>query len=345
MKRFVFALGALVLGALFATNAYAQHGTIIGSVVDQDGQPVEGAVVKIAPVQGYVPPVSAKTKKNGEFGMITTQYSGPWQITVEKPGYMSSTDAQPIMAPIGGTPTRIPPIKLWKEGAAGAPPKPMTKEEAAKAEEERKAMAALQVEFQAAVALLDEAKAAQQANDAALAAQKLDEAEAAYKELLAKRSDLPQIHFNLAVVYTFKKAWDQAGDEYAKAAELKPDWVDAYAGASAAYQNARQPDKAKELLAKGMAAAPDNARLQSLLGTLAFNAGNYAEAETALKRALELDPSGPEPLYYLGTIAISLNKTNEAVQYLEKYVAANPASKENLETAKALIAALKPAKK
>jgi cytochrome c-type biogenesis protein CcmH/NrfG len=344
MKRLILALGFLALGVLLGPKAQAQYGSVDGQVVDQDGQPVEGATVKFTLMEGFTLSHEAKTKKSGEFALLTTRSSGPWQISVKKEGFTDLTLPEPVRIPLGGSPTRLPPIKIWKVGAAGAPAKPMTKEEEAKAEEERKAIAALQIQFKAAGAILDEADAAAKAGDAALAAQKLDEAEAAYKELLVTRPEFAQIHYNLAVVQSRKKDWEGAAASYAKAAELKPDWADAYAGASACYQNAKQMAKAEEMLTKAVAAAPENGRLQHMYGVVLFNQSKYAEAEAALKKAQALDATNPEPLYYLATIAVSLGKTNECIALLEKYIAANPTNQENLTTAKGLLDALKPKK-
>lgn len=344
MKRLTLALGFLALGVLLAPSAQAQYGSVDGQIVDQDGQPVEGATVKFKLLEGFTLSHEAKTKKNGEFALLTTRSSGPWEISVKKEGFKDLTLPEPIKIPLGGSPTRLPPIKIWKAGAAGAPAAPMTKEEAAKAEEERKVIAALQLQFQLAGTILDEADAAGKAGDAALAAQKLDEAEAAYKELIATRPEFAQIHYNLAVVQSRKKDWESAAASYAKAAELQPDWSDAYAGASAAYQNAKHTEKAEEILSRAVAATPNDGKLQHMYGVILFNQGKYAEAEVVLKKARELDPTNPEPLYFLGTIAVSLGRTNECIALLEQYIAANPTNQETLATAKDLLGALKPKK-
>ena len=52
-------------------------------------------------------------------------------------------------------------------------------------------------------------------------------------------------------------------------------------------------------------------------------------------------PENPEVLYHLGVTAVGLNKGDDAVKYLEKYVSMNPTNKENLESAKVLIPAIK----
>ena len=43
----------------------------------------------------------------------------------------------------------------------------------------------------------------------------------------------------------------------------------------------------------------------------------------------------------IGVTAIGLNKNDEAVTHLEKYLAMNPTNKENVESAKTLIPAIK----
>jgi cytochrome c-type biogenesis protein CcmH/NrfG len=76
----------------------------------------------------------------------------------------------------------------------------------------------------------------------------------------------------------------------------------------------------------------------------AMNSGKSAEAEAAFQKATALDPANPEPIFQLATIAVGANKVPVAVGLLEKYLAMTGQSPAHVETAKALLGALKKTK-
>jgi Flp pilus assembly protein TadD len=107
----------------------------------------------------------------------------------------------------------------------------------------------------------------------------------------------------------------------------------------------REQDGRLSEAAEGLLAAapnfPQDAKFQYALGITSINAGKTAEGEAAFKKAAELDPANPEPLFHLATIAVGNNRVPEAVSLLEKYLAMTGQVPANVETAKALLGALK----
>jgi tetratricopeptide (TPR) repeat protein len=342
MKRSVLISSGTLAFAFIAGGALAQMGTANGKVVDGDGQPVPKARVRFEVGGNFTLALEGKTDKNGKFIIITSQTDGPWAITVSKEGYMDYYSKDFILVPLRQI-TEIPTITLWKEGDERAPIR-ATEDEAAKLEAARKAFEALKIQVEQAVSLVDAGQAAQRSGDDVLARQKYDEAIAAYNALIETHPDIPELHFNLGIVYKYKQEWNLAAASFLKAAELKPQMIEAYSAASGAYMNIGQADKALEILTKGTEAHPDNPKLLFLLAVVSYNAAEYDKAGPLFAKVKETDPSNPEPHYYLGMIAVTQNKTAECVSHLEKYISMNPSNAQNLQAAKDVLGALKPKK-
>jgi tetratricopeptide (TPR) repeat protein len=310
MKRLLVA-GALVAGVcLSGGTASAQTGTARGKVVDEKGQALEGAVVSLEYQGPMTRKFETKTNKKGDFTQVGMQ-PGVYRVTANKDGYAGSFVETRISL---GEPTYLPEIKLVPKAVA----------QAAAAD---KGMDELRGGFEKANALMNEGK--------------LDEAEAEYRALITKNPTVPQLHHNLAIVLAKKK--DVAGAEaaYLKAVEVKPDYVDGYAGLSTLYLSNNQGDKAVELLNKALATRPDDPKLQFQLGLAQFTAGQYEPAAATFTKVSAADAANAEPHYYLGTIALTSGKKAECVEHLEKYLAMKPTNAQNAAVAPGLLQACK----
>jgi cytochrome c-type biogenesis protein CcmH/NrfG len=313
MKR-VLAAGGLLLGVLLSgIPAQAQVGAARGKVVDEPGQPVEGAKVEIDFTGGVTRKTEVTTNKKGEFTRVGLP-PGPYRITVTKEGFASQFADVRISL---GDQTQIPDFKMVAAGKA-AP--------AAQKEGE-----ALQASFEKAV------KAAQ--------AGQFDEAEAAYKEVLAKNPGRPEVVWtNLGIMFIQKKDAAAAEGAFRKAIEIKPDYADAYSNLASVLISSGKGPMAVEALTKAATDFPEDPKVQFAYGWTLFNTGQASEAEVVLKKVATLDPQNAEVQYYLGTIAVGQSKIPDAVTFLEKYLTMNPTNAQNVATAKQLIGALKPKK-
>ncbi len=313
MKR-SFMVGALLLSfALLGGEARAQTGTARGKVVDETGQPIVEAKIEMSFLGGVTRKFETKTNKKGEFTQVGV-YPGMYRITATKDGYQGSYIDYKINL---GDPTYVPDFKLVPAKAAA-----------------QAGAAARQQEIGAAF------KKALELTQAG----KLDEAEAAYKELMAKEPDIPEVHFNLGYVYSQRKDWTTAEAEYKKALELRPNYSDASAALARVYQESGQGDKAMELMARTAAENPEDAKAQFNMGVFHLNSGNSEQAIVAFEKVVAADPTMADAYYHLGTLMVGQNKINEAVSYLEKYLSMKPENAQNVATAQGLLAALKPKK-
>jgi cytochrome c-type biogenesis protein CcmH/NrfG len=312
MKRAFILLSASLALSLPAVTASAQTGAARGKVVDEQGQPIEGAKVELDYKGGVTRKFETKTNKKGEFTQVGLQ-SGLYDITVTKEGYQPGLTGSRISL---GDPTYLKDIQL-KKGGAGA----------ASGAAGDGGAAALQASFKAALELTQ--------------AGKLDEAEAAYKDLLTKVPSIPEIHYNLAYVYSQKKDWTNAEASFKKALELKPDYSDALTSLARMYQESGQQDKAMAIMSQGSASTDPKAQFN--LGVMLMNQNKDEEALAAFKKSVELDPANAEAYFFIGTRSLQLGKLPEAVAALEKYISLNPSNAANLSTAKQMLPALKAA--
>ena len=179
----------------------------------------------------------------------------------------------------------------------------------------------------------------------AIKASQWDAAEASLKEVLAKIPDQPIVHFNLGHVYRQKKDYPAAEAEFKRVTELEPTNPKAFVAMAALYEAQGKGGDAVDFLVKNAATFEQDAVFQVALGATAMNQGKDKEAEEAFTKAAALDPSNVEVQYYLASLALNRNEVDDAIAHLEKYIAEAPAASPNVETAKALLAALQAKKK
>ena len=310
MKRTLIAAMLLSGLALAAPQAQAQTGTARGKVLDAQGQPVADAKVLIEFQGGVTRKFEVKTNKKGEFMQVGMQ-PGPYRITASKEGYQTGFVDQRISL---GDPTQVPDFKL------------NTTAQAAQAAGGAEA-SALRASFQNAVDLQG--------------AGKFDEAEAAYKAILEKSPDVPEVYQNLGQLYLQQKNYPSAETAFLKGLELRPESTDMSTLLARVYQESGQPDKAMALIEKSAGANPQDARAQFNRGIFLLNANKNEEAIGAFEAAVKADPNMAEAYYRLGTLMVGQGKIPESVQYLEKYLSLNPTDAQNVATAQGLLKALK----
>jgi len=311
MKRIGIAMGLLLVLGL-APKALAQAGAARGKVVDEQGQPVAGAAVKIEYQDGLPIVMDTRTNDKGQFTQVGLR-PGNYRFTATLEGYRGGfVDFRVNL----GEPTRIPEIRL-----APVPTAPAEGDGGGGADR-----AKLNALFDAAI---DDAEAG-----------RLDAAQAKLEEALGLRPDFPEAYYNLGYIHIQREEWPEAEAALQKAVELRPDYNDALMALSSVYQKTGRGAEAAALIEKTAAGGGGNAKVFFNLGVVKFNAGDSAGAAEAFARAEVLDPSNPEVQYFLGTIAVGQGQTDEAIQRLKKYLSMSPTNAQNIATAQGLLQAL-----
>lgn len=93
-----------------------------------------------------------------------------------------------------------------------------------------------------------------------------------------------------------------------------------------AYVQTRQPDRARETIARTFAVPADSAAAHVLAAQIMIRLEFDTMAETELRRAIEQDPKVPQAHLLLGQIALFRGRLDEAVSLTEREIALNPAS-------------------
>lgn len=318
MNRALAICLTMALAGLAATDARAQGAMARGQVLDEQGKPIAGVRVELR-FMGKEPKTFVRTTNDkGSFVQVGLP-SGQYEIHYTKEGFKPFASRTTITA--GGV-TEVPTETL--KAAAG---KPAASDPGA---------APPAGEPDVAKEIQDVYARAMEATTAG----RLDESETLFKQILEKAPGLAVAHYNLGYVYTRKKDWPAAEEEFKKAIELQPDRSDTYSALAAVYEATSRRTEALELLSSASPRFEQDAAFQFSAGIAYLNSGDSARSEAALLKARELDPSKVEVHYYLGTLAVGAGKVDQAVVHLKTYLSLSGQNPQNLETAKKLLQAI-----
>jgi tetratricopeptide (TPR) repeat protein len=305
MKRVVSSILVLLGLGLLAPPARAQTGAARGVVLDEQGQPIAGASVRLESLGSIARQYDTETNKKGEFTRVGL-LPGPYRVTVTKEGFAPA--ASEVKVPLGEA-IRIEPFRLG----------PVAKEAESAAEE-------LERQFAEAVRLQN--------------AGELEEAEAIYKALLEKAPDVPEVYVNLGFVYAARKDWPNAEASYLRALELRPGAADAAAALATVYRETGRQQDAVDLVERMASENPGDARAQFNKGIYLVAANENEEAIEAFEAAIAIDPAMAEAYFRLGALMVGQNRIPEAITSLEKYLSLAPADAQNVAPARQLLEAI-----
>jgi tetratricopeptide (TPR) repeat protein len=316
----------LALAVAFIAAPAAAQGSIRGKVVDEQGNPVDGAKVSILNVETSARSLETKTNKKGEYLQVGLS-PGKYKITVTKGDLTATKDTQ-VHLDMGTLD-----FTLTAATAGGAPP--MSKEEAAK---QKAKIDAMNAAFKEGVDLVNQGKDS--------------DAIAKFQEVIAAAPTCAECYSNIGTIQVRQKKFDDAEQSYKKAIELKPDFADPYAGLATVYNAQKKPDqaleaskKAAELSSAGAAGTPGAAGGASASavfnqGVILWNAGKIPEAQTQFEQAVKLDPNLAEAHYWYGMALVNAGKTADAKTQFEEYLKLAPTG-QYAELAKNILASIK----
>jgi tetratricopeptide (TPR) repeat protein len=318
MVRRQYGRRGLVLCMVLATLAFAlpaaAQGLVQGTVIDAQGQPVEGAAISIEQ-EGTNRKFDMKSDRKGTFMQIGLA-SASYKITATKD---KLTASQTVRISQG----RPASAKLVLGAATAASPA------------EAAAVTALRK-------LLDEAVAFSNAG-------KHDEAIAAFTKATEGNPTCFACYYNIGYNYAQKKDYANAETNYKKAIEQKADYADAYAGLASIYNAQRKFDEAAAASAKatefsstlgGGNTASGGADALFNQGVILWNGGKVAEAKKSFESAIQANPNHAEAHYQLGMALVNEGNLAGAATEFETYLKLAPEGP-NAATAKGLVAQLK----
>ncbi|MGE0451034.1 MAG: carboxypeptidase regulatory-like domain-containing protein [Vicinamibacterales bacterium] len=258
-------VGALVASLAVSAPAFAQtNGMIKGTVVDAQGQPVDGAKIVMENVGGTGRKFETRTDKKGEYIQLGLP-SGNYRVTAEKDKLGSEPKGVTVRANSQQTANLVLSVAT-----------------AAAVKEAQAKNAAIAKVFDEGVALTNSGQHA--------------EAIAKFNEAITIFPQCYNCYNNIAVSYAAQKDFAAAETAYKKSIEVNPDDAAAYVGLATLYFNNNIPGKmaeAKPLAAKAAEVDPGSADAHFLAG-MTVVAENPAEAKNHFEAYLRLAPNGPQ---------------------------------------------------
>ena len=305
-------LTALVIAVLLAAGASAQSRgklRITGKVLNDAGQPVEGADVRAAKKGEAQPQVfTAKTNKNGEW-TIAGLASGQWVIEAMKEGVGVREVNETLEESV---PSKTINITIGKAAAAPTPTVDPSAE----------------INAQHAEAV----KLAQ--------AGKIPEARKIYEDLLAKYPTVYQLNAMLANMYAAENNAAKALEQIKLALAKEPTNVDYLLLQAEVMMEAGDKAEAQKILDSiDLAKVKDpRAFINSAINKI--NSGDKAQADQAIELLTKLIaqfPNDPLMLYLRARAFLVATRLPEAKADLEKYVATAPPTAAQMADAKKLL--------
>ena len=305
-------LTALVIAVLLAAGASAQSRgklRITGKVLNDAGQPVEGADVRAAKKGEAQPQVfTAKTNKNGEW-TIAGLASGEWVIEAMKEGVGVREVNETLEESV---PSKTINITIGKAAAAPTPTVDPSAE----------------INAQHAEAV----KLAQ--------AGKIPEARKIYEDLLAKYPTVYQLNAMLANMYAAENNAAKALEQIKLALAKEPTNVDYLLLQAEVMMEAGDKAEAQKILDTIDLAKVKDPRAFTNSAINKINSGDKAQADQAIELLTKLIaqfPNDPLMLYLRARAYLVATKLPEAKADLEKYVATAPPTAAQMADAKKLL--------
>jgi tetratricopeptide (TPR) repeat protein len=302
-----------VLAMTVPVAAQSGGGTVIGIVVNEDGQGVEGATVVVEATERSRR-MELTTNSNGEFRQIGLQ-NGPHRVSAEKDGITAPAQTVNVRQ---GTPARIQLVLGMMSAAEAA------------------ATAAKNEELQA---LFDEGVAANNAKQYDVAIQKFEAG-------IAVNANCADCYSNIGYAHAQREEWEDAETAYLRATELAPNNAAGFNGLATVYNAMRRFDDAAAASAKaaelsGAGGGAGNAQALFTQGVIQWNGGNIPEAKKSFEAAIAADPNHAEAHFQLGMALVNEGDLPGAASEFKTYLQLAPDG-ENAATAQAMVAQLNP---
>ncbi len=293
----LFALALAVSGVLagpLAAQDWSGRGRAQGIVTDLDGNPLEGATVKLSPSDDpETGPDPIKTNKKGRWSFLGLR-NGVWNVYIEYPGLVPSEGVAQVNE-FGTARTitialrPIPPEELMEQAATEA------------------------------MKRLDE-------GNALLAESKYAEARVAYEAAL---EDLepeyrPTILVGIAQTHYKEGDSEKCVETLERALGLDPANVDALKLISNLLIAEGREADAQTYMARLPAGEKLDATAYLNVGIHHYNEGEMDAALVEFQKVVEGYPENPEGYYYRGLIYLNLGKNAEAAADLKKNLALDP---------------------
>ncbi|MDH4219712.1 MAG: tetratricopeptide repeat protein [Candidatus Aminicenantes bacterium] len=283
-------------------------GRINGIVVDEKGQPVEGALILVESLKTQTK-FQGSSDESGHFA-VAGMGTGYWRIIASKKGYTSSSINMNIRQL-----TKNPPITFTL--------KKMTGFAALMADEESFQL------FDKGNLLIEE--------------EKYDEALGVFDEFKTKYPEIYQVHLNIGTCYLKKGDLDRAEAEFKlvldKTLETHGDYkadtatsLRAFTGLGELYIQKGDFEKGQEHFAQAVEISPEDEVAAYNVGQVFFSNQRIDEAIKYYELAIQIKQDWSKPYLRLGYAYINKGDFDKALEYLNKFIEMDPENPEVPQT-------------
>jgi tetratricopeptide (TPR) repeat protein len=297
------------------------RGRITGTVVDEKGNPIEGASILAQSLQAASAKLEGKSDERGRFA-IAGLGTGPWRITASKSGYVNASEDMDVRQLRAN-----PPMTLTLKKATGL---------AAFAQDKSAAS-----EFDLGTKLLNEGKT--------------DEALKIFEEFQAKFPEIYQVHLNIGACYLKKSEWDKATAEFQIVLDKTLQTFGSYQKDVAASIRAlsglgevavKKNDfaTAQKYFSQALEVSPEDEMAAYNVGEIFFSNQNADEAIKYFELATKIKKDWPRPYYRLGLVYLNKGDYAKSLEYLTKFIEMAPDDPDAAQ-AKNMIATIEKIKK
>lgn len=283
MKKGAVSLLLIVLmcGLIFS-QTYKGKGRLLGTVADEQGNPVEGVTVKLFSERandGF----EITTDADGRWTASWIR-GGPWKIDFIKVGYMPEV-AQTEVNEFG----KNPEINIIMKKAEG-------------------------------LLLTDELKAALNEGNNLFTQGLYEEAIQKYQTILEEYPDAYIINMNIGNSFFVMEKYEEAEAAYMKVLEQDPENNDAKLAVGNCYQNRGNNEKALEWYNQIEFEEIKDPTVLYNIGTNFYNLAKFEDALKYYQKSVELKENFDDGLYQLGLTYLNLTKYKESITVFEKYL-------------------------
>jgi tetratricopeptide (TPR) repeat protein len=305
IKRFL--ISGLSLALLFTFVAAQEDigkGRITGTVADENGAPLEGALVITQSTRSETK-LEGRSDDKGRFAIVGLG-TGTWRVTASAEGYQSASIEMSVRQL-----SQNPPITFTLKKLSG--------------------MAAFAAD-KGALALFDQGNVLFGQGD-------YDGALRIFEEFVAKHPDVYQAHLNIGTCYLKKDELDKAESEFQLVlnkvmephGDLKKDAdasLRASTGLGEVYLRRGDFDSAQKYLAQAIDISPRDETAAYNVGELLFSNQKIDEAIRYLELATQIKEDWPKPYLKLGYVYLNKGDFAKALENFNTFLSLDPENPE-----------------
>jgi type IV pilus biogenesis/stability protein PilW len=133
-----------------------------------------------------------------------------------------------------------------------------------------------------------------------------------------------EIHYDLALWFYERQDYDLSLEHYRRAAEIDPDFPEAYFGIGLLFYTLGDDDNAAKYYEQALQKNPLDPDVRNNLGLIYYRRGELDRARTEIEEALRLREDFPDALYNLGLVFYQKQQLESARTQFERALTQDP---------------------